>query len=97
MPLYTFNVYYMCMRTNIDLDDALIDEAMRATGEKTKTAVVHRALRELVRIEGLRRMRDHRGLMSWEGNLDQMRERQPAAVRDSKGTYGSARRHKRTR
>ena len=85
------------MRTNIDLDDALVDEAMRVTGEKTKTAVVHRALREVVRVEALRRVREHRHLLSWEGNLDQMRERQPAAAREGKGVYGSARRHKRPR
>ena len=85
------------MRTNIDLDDALVAEAMRATGEKTKTAVVHRALRELVRVEALRRVREHRNLMSWEGSLDQMRERQPAVAREGKGTYGATRRHKRAR
>ena len=28
------------MRTNIDLDDGLVEEAMRVTGEKTKTALV---------------------------------------------------------
>jgi Arc/MetJ family transcription regulator len=85
------------MRTNIDLDDALVEEAMRASGEKTKTAVVHRALRELVRVEGLRRMREHRTLVSWEGDLDQMRERQPLMAREPKATYGVARRHKRSR
>lgn len=85
------------MRTNIDLDDALLEEAMQATGEKTKTGVVHRALRELIRVEGLRRMLDHRGTLKWEGDLDQMRERQPAAARESKGGYAAARRHKRTR
>lgn len=85
------------MRTNIDLDDVLIAEAMQATGEKTKTAVVHRALRELIRVEGLRRMLEHRGTFRWEGDLDQMRERQPAAVREPKGGYAAARRHKRSR
>jgi Arc/MetJ family transcription regulator len=36
------------MRTNIVLDDALVDEAMRVTGVKTKKDVVDLALRELV-------------------------------------------------
>ncbi len=85
------------MRTNIDLDDALLDEAMRVTGEKTKTGVVHRALRELVRVEGLRKMLDHRGKLHWDGDLDQMRERQPQAAHESKESYGPARRHKRAR
>lgn len=37
------------MRTNIDLDEALITEAMRITGLRTKKAVVEEALRRLVR------------------------------------------------
>lgn len=85
------------MRTNIDLDDALLEQAMRATGESTKTGVVHRALRELLRIESLRHVRLTRDLTSWTGSLDQMRERQPAIVREPKATYGTTRRHKRTR
>src|SRR5215831_18393093 len=97
MYLYTYRVYFRCMRTNIDLDDALLEEAMRATGEKTKTAVVHRALRELIRVEGLKRMADHFGKLHWEGDLDQMRERQPSGVREPKGSYGAPRRHKRSR
>ncbi|MBW3670908.1 MAG: type II toxin-antitoxin system VapB family antitoxin [Acidobacteria bacterium] len=36
------------MRTNIVLDDALVDEAMELTGARTKKEVVHRALEELV-------------------------------------------------
>ena len=71
------------MRTNIDLDDDLLADAMHASGEKTKTAVVHRALKELVRVAGLRRMLDHRGHVQWDGDLDQMRERQPQ-VREGK-------------
>ena len=47
--------------------------------------------------EALRRVREHRNLMSWEGSLDQMRERQPAVAREGKGTYGATRRHKRAR
>ncbi len=87
----------MCMRTNIDLDDTLIEEAMRATGETTKTGVVHRALRELLRVEALRSVRSTRDLKSWTGSLDQMRERQPTVVREAKATYGTTRRHKRAR
>ncbi len=85
------------MRTNINLDDTLIEQAMRATGETTKTGVVHRALRELVRLESLRKVRVNRDLTSWTGILDQMRERQPAIVREPKATYGPTRRHKRAR
>lgn len=44
------------MRTTLAIDEKLLEEAMKCTGEKTKTAVVNRALEELVRrkkIEGL--------------------------------------------
>ena len=37
------------MRTNIDLDPDLMEEAMRLTGSRTKKSVIHEALRELVR------------------------------------------------
>jgi Arc/MetJ family transcription regulator len=76
------------MLTNIDLDDALVGTAMRLSGERTKRAVVHRALEELIRIERLRALRDARGTLKWEGNLADMRE--------DRTRHGTARRHKRT-
>ena len=63
------------MRTNIVLDDTLVDEAMRLTGERTKRAVVERGLQTLVRLERLKRIRLGRGTLVWKGNLDRMRER----------------------
>ena len=73
------------MRTNIDLDDALVAEAMKLSGERTKTGAVHRALAELVRLERLRRVRDLRGRLHWRGDLARTRERD----------HGTARRHQR--
>ena len=62
------------MRTNIDLDNALLSEAMATTGLKTKKATVEEALRLLVRqrrqLDALERMRG----IGWEGDLDEMRE-----------------------
>jgi len=66
------------VRTNIILDDELVREAMELTGIGTKAGVVHQALRELVRLERLRRVRDLRGRLKWEGRLDLVRERGPA-------------------
>lgn len=61
------------MRTNIDIDDALIREAMAATGLKTKKAVVEEGLRRIVRSERqLRALENMRG-MGWEGDLDEIR------------------------
>lgn len=63
------------MRTNIDLDEDLVEEAMKLSGERTKTGAVHKALAELVRLERLRRVRALRGKLHWRGDLDSLRER----------------------
>ena len=63
----------MCMRTNIDIDETLLEEVRRLTGAKTKREAVHLALRELVaRSEraGILRLR---GKVRWEGNLEDSR------------------------
>jgi Arc/MetJ family transcription regulator len=62
------------MRTNIDIDDTLIVEAIRATGAKTKKAAVEQGLRLLIRLEEQRQaVADMTGL-GWEGDLDASRE-----------------------
>ena len=62
------------MRTNIDIDDALLAEAMAATGLPTKKATVEEALRALVRQNRRRRaIADMIGL-GWQGDLDAMRQ-----------------------
>ena len=62
------------MRTNIEIDDKLMKEAMRSVNTKTKKETVEAGLRMLVRLkrqEGIRRLR---GKVKWEGNLDEMRQ-----------------------
>ena len=61
------------MRTNIEIDDDLMREAMRATGERTTRAVVERGLRLLVQTRGQSRIRRLRGQVTWRGNLDDSR------------------------
>lgn len=61
------------MRTNIVLDDALIAEAMERTGIKTKRAIVEEALKTLVRLKRQEGIRELRGKLHWEGDLDEMR------------------------
>ena len=39
------------MRTNVEIDDELINEAQRLTGLKTKRAVVEEGLKTLVRVK----------------------------------------------
>lgn len=61
------------MRTNIDIDDALMADAMKATGAKTKREAVHLALTGTVRAaRQLKALRELRGI-GWEGDLDDMR------------------------
>lgn len=61
------------MRTNIEIDDELMADAMRLTGIGTKREVVELALRVLLRVERQKDIRDFRGKFQWEGDLDQMR------------------------
>lgn len=62
------------MRTNIDIDDGLLVEAMAATGLTTKKATVEEALRRLVRQHQQKAaIKDMSGL-GWEGDLAAMRE-----------------------
>lgn len=72
------------MRTNIDLDDTLIAEAMELTGLPTKKAVVALALRDLVEERRRRKALEELWGMGWEGDLDAMREGwgPPEALRD---------------
>lgn len=61
------------MRTNIVIDDDLMEEAMRATGLKTKRAVVEAGLRKLVQLDEQAKILDYFGKLHWEGDLDEMR------------------------
>jgi len=57
------------MRTNIDLDDKLIKEAMRISEYRTKKEVVNFALRELVKKLKRKGILKFMGSGCWEGNL----------------------------
>jgi Arc/MetJ family transcription regulator len=61
------------MRTNIDIDDQLIEDAMRETGSRTKKGVVEEALRLLVQTRRQGSIRQLRGKVEWNGDLDQSR------------------------
>ncbi|HLF74881.1 MAG TPA: type II toxin-antitoxin system VapB family antitoxin [Anaerolineales bacterium] len=61
------------MRTNIVLDDKLIERAQKLTGIKTKREVVHEALRTLILLREQSEIRNLRGKLKWEGNLHEQR------------------------
>ena len=61
------------MRTNIVIDDDLIQKAMKATGLHTKKAVVEAGLKLLIDVKAQAGIRRLRGKVKWEGHLDEMR------------------------
>ena len=61
------------MRTNIVIDDKLMDETLCTTGLKTKREVVELGLRMLLRLHQQEEIRKFRGKLQWDGDLDQMR------------------------
>jgi Arc/MetJ family transcription regulator len=61
------------MRTNIDLDDALVKRAMNITKITTKKALVHKALEEMVKSNTRKGMLKYIDSSIWEGNLKEMR------------------------
>ena len=65
------------MRTNIEIDDKLMAEALRLTGLPTKRAAVEEGLRLMIRVrKQARALKALRGL-GWEGDLDEMRQGRP--------------------
>ena len=61
------------MRTNIEIDEQLLKQAQAATGVKTKREAVERGLKALITLQKQREIRDLRGQLKWEGDLDAMR------------------------
>lgn len=62
------------MRTNIDIDDELLSEAMTATGLSTKRATVEEGLRLLVRLRKQAAALVKLKGLGWEGDLDKVRQ-----------------------
>ena len=79
------------MRTNIDIDDDLMADAMAALGAKTKKATVEEALRRVARDILVKRARALRGTVRWQGDLNEMRD-DPAYLHDwNRSTLGDER------
>ena len=70
---FLINTHNAAMRTNIEIDDDLMAEALKASGCKTKKAAVEEGLRLLVSTRRQARLRALRGRLRWEGSLDEMR------------------------
>ncbi len=62
------------LRTNIELDEKLVNEALNLTRMKTKKELVDFALKELVRKIKRKKLLELEGKVKWEGNLNEMRK-----------------------
>jgi Arc/MetJ family transcription regulator len=65
----------MKKRTNIVIEEELVEAGMKATGIKTRRALVDFALRDLLRRENQRNILELKGKIHWEGNLASMRRK----------------------
>lgn len=63
------------MRTNIVIDDELMENALKVTGLTTKKEVVEQGLKLLIKRNQQQEIRKLRGKVKWEGDLDEMRGR----------------------
>jgi Arc/MetJ family transcription regulator len=80
ITLYTQIDYYWCIRkevpmsrTNIELNDKVLKEALKLTKMKTKKDLVNYALEELVKKLHRKKILELEGKVKWEGNLNEMR------------------------
>jgi Arc/MetJ family transcription regulator len=64
-------------RTNLVLDEHLLEEATRVSGERTYSRAVERALRDFVQRAKARRILELAGTGLWEGDLSVVREDRP--------------------
>ncbi|MBT8068878.1 MAG: type II toxin-antitoxin system VapB family antitoxin [Xanthomonadales bacterium] len=61
------------MRTNIVIDDELMASALKLTGLKTKREAVELGLKTLIKLKQQEQIRQFRGKLSWQGDLDELR------------------------
>lgn len=61
------------MRTNIVIDDKLMQDTLKATGLRTKREVVELGLRTLLRLRQQEQIKRFRGKLDWQGDLEAMR------------------------
>lgn len=61
------------MRTNVVIEKQLMETALNLSGLKTKKAVIEAALKLFVQLEQQRQIKQWRGKLKWEGDLNQMR------------------------
>ena len=63
------------MRTTLDLPEDLLNEVMKATHINTKTAVIVKALEELLRKSKISGLKNYRGKINLDIDLNEIRDR----------------------
>ena len=61
------------VRTNIEIDDKLMKDALKVTGARTKREAVELGLKTLVQLRAQEKARELKGKITWEGDLNAMR------------------------
>ena len=61
------------MRTNVVIDDDLMESALKASGIRTKKDAIAEGLKLLVQLKTQEKIKGLRGKLKWSGNLDEMR------------------------
>jgi len=61
------------MRTNVVIDDNLMQSAIKASGLKTKKETIEEGLRLLVQLRRQTAVKELRGKLRWQGDLDALR------------------------
>lgn len=79
-------------RTNVVLDEHLLEEAVKVSGEKTYARTIERALQEMVRIARIRDIEALAGSGAWHGDLRDMRRDNPSVARETPGVYRTKKR-----
>ena len=79
-------------RTNVVLDEHLLEEAVRVSGERTYSRTIERALTELVQRSKARGIARLTGLGAWHGDLAEMRADAPLVAREAAGVYRTRKR-----
>jgi Arc/MetJ family transcription regulator len=62
------------VRTNIEIDDKLMNDVLKATGARTKKEAVELGLKTLIKLKKQEGIKAFKGQLSWTGDLDDMRK-----------------------
>jgi Arc/MetJ family transcription regulator len=61
------------MRTNVVINDDLMESALKTSGIKTKKGVIEEGLKLLVQLKKQEKVKGFRGKLKWIGSLEEMR------------------------